>query len=128
MILSLPLSLPDATPIGDQHAMQTRAGITYYFYNLEPYDCHPAGRPDALFFAGDLGQRIFQTPFSWRALGVEIRGRSPDYVAGQLPHLPSDPAAGAPAAAARRTGGRLKVLPLHGYIGSPCGRRIWCNR
>ena len=43
VILSLPLSLPDATPIGDQHAMQTRDGITYYFYNLEPYDCHPAG-------------------------------------------------------------------------------------
>ena len=35
-----------------------------------------AGRPDALFFAGDLGQRIFQTPFSWRTLGVDIRGRS----------------------------------------------------
>ena len=35
-----------------------------------------AGRPDALFFAGDLGQRIFQTPFSWRNLGVDIRGRS----------------------------------------------------
>ena len=35
-----------------------------------------AGRPDTLFFAGDLGQRIFQTPFSWRALGVDIRGRS----------------------------------------------------
>jgi len=34
------------------------------------------GRPDALFFAGDLGQRIFQTPFSWRSLGVDIRGRS----------------------------------------------------
>lgn len=34
------------------------------------------GRPDALFFAGDLGQRIFQSPFSWRALGVDIRGRS----------------------------------------------------
>ena len=33
-------------------------------------------RPDALFFAGDLGQRIFQQPFSWRALGVDIRGRS----------------------------------------------------
>jgi superfamily I DNA/RNA helicase/mRNA-degrading endonuclease RelE of RelBE toxin-antitoxin system len=33
-------------------------------------------RPNALFFAGDLGQRIFQTPFSWGALGVEIRGRS----------------------------------------------------
>ena len=35
-----------------------------------------AGRADALFFAGDLGQRIFQTPFSWRTLGVDIRGRS----------------------------------------------------
>ena len=35
-----------------------------------------ATRPDGLFFAGDLGQRIFQTPFSWRALGVDIRGRS----------------------------------------------------
>ncbi len=35
-----------------------------------------AGRPDGLFFAGDLGQRIFQQPFSWKALGVDIRGRS----------------------------------------------------
>ena len=26
-------------------------------------------RPNALFFAGDLGQRIFQTPFSWKAMG-----------------------------------------------------------
>ena len=34
------------------------------------------GRPDALFFAGDLGQRIFQQPFSWKALGVDVRGRS----------------------------------------------------
>jgi hypothetical protein len=34
------------------------------------------GRPNALFFAGDLGQRIFQQPFSWRALGVDVRGRS----------------------------------------------------
>ena len=33
-------------------------------------------RPDSLFFAGDLGQRIFQQPYSWRALGVDIRGRS----------------------------------------------------
>ncbi|HPH08096.1 MAG TPA: 3'-5' exonuclease [Methylotenera sp.] len=33
-------------------------------------------RPNALFFAGDLGQRIFQQPFSWRAVGVDIRGRS----------------------------------------------------
>lgn len=35
-----------------------------------------AGRPNSLFFAGDLGQRIFQTPFSWKALGVDVRGRS----------------------------------------------------
>lgn len=34
------------------------------------------GRQNALFFAGDLGQRIFQQPFSWKALGVDIRGRS----------------------------------------------------
>lgn len=33
-------------------------------------------RPNALFFAGDLGQRIFQQPFSWKALGIDIRGRS----------------------------------------------------
>ena len=32
--------------------------------------------PDALFFAGDLGQRIFQQPFSWTQYGVDIRGRS----------------------------------------------------
>jgi len=32
--------------------------------------------PDSLFFAGDLGQRIFQEPFSWKTLGVDIRGRS----------------------------------------------------
>jgi mRNA-degrading endonuclease RelE of RelBE toxin-antitoxin system len=35
-----------------------------------------ANRPNGLFFAGDLGQRIFQQPFSWRALGVDVRGRS----------------------------------------------------
>ena len=35
-----------------------------------------AGRPNGLFLAGDLGQRIFQQPFSWKALGVDVRGRS----------------------------------------------------
>ena len=34
------------------------------------------GRGDGLFFAGDLGQRIFQQPFSWKALGLDVRGRS----------------------------------------------------
>ena len=34
------------------------------------------GRSNGLFFAGDLGQRIFQQPFSWKALGIDVRGRS----------------------------------------------------
>lgn len=34
------------------------------------------GRSNGLFFAGDLGQRIFRQPFSWKALGVEVRGRA----------------------------------------------------
>ncbi|MCC6242133.1 MAG: UvrD-helicase domain-containing protein [Gemmatimonadaceae bacterium] len=33
-------------------------------------------KADGLFFAGDLGQRIFQTPFSWKSIGVDVRGRS----------------------------------------------------
>jgi DNA helicase IV len=33
-------------------------------------------QPDRLFFTGDLGQRIFQQPFSWKAVGVDLRGRS----------------------------------------------------
>ena len=33
-------------------------------------------RPNALFFAGDFGQRIFQQPFSWKSLGVDVRGRA----------------------------------------------------
>ena len=35
----------------------------------------PAGA-DGLFLCGDVGQRIFQHPFSWASLGVEVRGRS----------------------------------------------------
>jgi len=35
-----------------------------------------SGRANSLFFAGDLGQRIFQQAFSWKSLGVDIRGRS----------------------------------------------------
>jgi len=33
-------------------------------------------RPNGLFFTGDLGQRIFQEPFSWKVLGVDVRERS----------------------------------------------------
>lgn len=35
----------------------------------------PAG-PDGLFLSGDIGQRIFQHPYSWASLGVDVRGRS----------------------------------------------------
>jgi mRNA-degrading endonuclease RelE of RelBE toxin-antitoxin system len=35
-----------------------------------------ADRKNKLFFAGDSGQRIFQQPFSWKAIGVDVRGRS----------------------------------------------------
>ena len=35
-----------------------------------------ASSQDGLFFAGDLGQRIFQPSFSWKSLGVDVRGRS----------------------------------------------------
>ena len=41
MILFLPFSLPDATPIGDRYAMQTRDGFTYYFFNLGNYSGGP---------------------------------------------------------------------------------------
>jgi hypothetical protein len=33
-------------------------------------------RSNGLFFSGDLGQRIFQQPFSWKSLGADVRGRS----------------------------------------------------
>jgi len=32
--------------------------------------------PDGAFFAGDSGQRIFQLPFSWKSIGVDVRGRA----------------------------------------------------
>jgi len=31
---------------------------------------------DGLFLSGDIGQRIFQHPYSWTSLGVDVRGRS----------------------------------------------------
>ena len=33
-------------------------------------------RPNGLFFAGDIGQRIFRAPFPWSRAGIDIRGRS----------------------------------------------------
>jgi mRNA-degrading endonuclease RelE of RelBE toxin-antitoxin system len=54
-----------------------------------------AGRPNSLFFAGDLGQRIFGQPFSWKALGVDVRGRSRT-LHYQLSNLAPDQSAGRP--------------------------------
>ncbi len=33
-------------------------------------------RVNGLFFAGDIGQRIFRAPFPWSRTGVDVRGRS----------------------------------------------------
>ena len=45
-------------------------------YHLRLLAAFGASRPNALFFAGDSGQRIFQQPFSWKSLGVSVQGRS----------------------------------------------------
>jgi superfamily I DNA/RNA helicase len=45
-------------------------------YHLRFLSALAGNKPNALFFAGDLGQRIFNQPFSWKALGVDIRGRA----------------------------------------------------
>jgi hypothetical protein len=45
-------------------------------YHLRFFAALAGDRPNALFLAGDLCQRIFQQPFSWKALGVDVRGRS----------------------------------------------------
>jgi hypothetical protein len=33
-------------------------------------------KTDGMFLSGDVGQRIFQHPYSWASLGVDVRGRS----------------------------------------------------
>lgn len=51
-------------------------GIAHLRFLAALADGAGSTRPNALFFAGDLGQRIFQQPFSWKSLGVDVRGRS----------------------------------------------------
>lgn len=68
-----------------QHATNGRTGFEHVIVD-EAQDMGVAemrllavlggSRPDGLFFTGDLGQRIFQQPYSWKALGVDVRGRS----------------------------------------------------
>lgn len=45
-------------------------------YHLQFLAALGGNNPETLFFAGDLGQRIFQQAFSWSGVGVEIKGRS----------------------------------------------------
>ncbi len=33
-------------------------------------------KPNGLFFAGDIGQRIFRSAFPWKSAGIDIQGRS----------------------------------------------------
>ncbi|MBB1492905.1 UvrD-helicase domain-containing protein [Paracoccus sp. MC1854] len=33
-------------------------------------------RPNGLFFAGDIGQRIFRSAFPWKSAGIDVQGRS----------------------------------------------------
>ena len=42
MTFTLPLAPPDATPIAACFSMATDQGITTYFSNLQPIECHPA--------------------------------------------------------------------------------------
>lgn len=45
-------------------------------YHLRFLSALGGKRANALFFAGDLGQRIFQQSFSWKTLGIEVKGRA----------------------------------------------------
>ena len=76
-------SLLDA--LGAMHAERIRGPYDYIVIDeaqdITPMQLRFAGSvaskgQDNLFFAGDLGQRIFQTPFSWASFGVNIRGRA----------------------------------------------------
>ena len=65
----------EADPAGVTHAVVDEAqdvGVAQLRY----LSGLVGGGGETLFFAGDLNQRIFQAPFSWRQLGVDVRGRS----------------------------------------------------
>jgi hypothetical protein len=83
--------LGSATESGLLHALadkMTDAGAAPYDYVIvdEAQDLSVAqlrflaavssDRTNALFLCGDLGQQIFRLPFSWRALGIDVRGNS----------------------------------------------------
>ncbi len=67
-------SLISARPPYDHVVVDEAQDITVY--HLRMLAALGTTRPDALFFAGDIGQRIFQQPFSWKTVGVSVQGRS----------------------------------------------------
>ncbi len=73
-IFSRLIPIVSARPPYDYVIVDEAQDITVY--HLRMLAALGATRPNALFFAGDSGQRIFGQPFSWKALGVSIQGRS----------------------------------------------------
>ena len=71
---------------------------------------------NGLFFAGDIGQRIFRPPFAWVAEGIEIRGRSRslkvNYRTSRQNPPPRRPAPPLPPARARRRRGGPHRRPV----------------
>ncbi|WP_420738251.1 UvrD-helicase domain-containing protein [Bradyrhizobium japonicum] len=67
------LATPDRKPFDHlviDEAQDLAPAELRFFAALAP------AKPDGLFLSGDVGQRIFQHPFSWASLGVDVRGRS----------------------------------------------------
>lgn len=73
--------------VGLADALATRDGKPFDHVVIdEAQDLAPAelrffavlasSKQDGLFLSGDIGQRIFQRPYSWASLGVDVRGRS----------------------------------------------------
>ena len=48
-------------------------------------------RANGLFFAGDIGQRIFRSAFPWKSAGVDIQGRSRSLKVNYRPRTRSGP-------------------------------------
>jgi UvrD/REP helicase N-terminal domain/UvrD-like helicase C-terminal domain len=67
--------------IDDETARPFRHAIVDEAQDLGPRELRlvaslTAPGPRALFFAGDIGQRIYRWPFPWLAAGVDVRGRA----------------------------------------------------
>ncbi len=107
---SLDISLSDMT--AEVHAFRDETDVEESFVLAAPdewkrlFAALAASRPAALFFAGDLGQRILQQPFP---PDIPRRGHPwpLTYPAHQPPHLPPDPPTSRPPA---RPGGNRETV------------------